>query len=175
MSFATEQAALCSTALVLVVDFDLDPLPPGITCGARPDGERVDLTAFKAAAHYAARAAGGTVSRFDLDRPYTSYAHAVLDLPGSAVAVLCNRAYPAVAFSDEPDGLYLTRSYVDIPKLAAAFTEASFQPVPLSVSTAAPSTLSLDALSKAERAHVRYWIRYGRLSQAGDVIFNDWD
>ncbi|MGB3541355.1 hypothetical protein [Rubrivirga sp.] len=155
--------------------FNSDTIPPGITVGVQPDGQRVDLSAFKAAAHYSARIAGGSVVRFDFDRPYTSYVHAVLDQPGGAVTVLCNRAYPAVAFSNETESVYMTHPFVEAPTLSAAFSDSSFQTVPLSVLTAPPADISLGALSESERKTVRYWIKYGRLHQAGDLIFNNWD
>lgn len=153
----------------------LDPLPPGITRAVRPDGGRTDLGAFASAIHHAARVAGGTVERVVLDRPCTSYAHAALALPDGPAAVLVHRAFPLVAVSDDPDGVYLTRQYVDVPPLAAALAESGFEPVPLALLTSDPSALGLDALGDEERRAVRYWIRYAGLTQAGDVLFNDWD
>ena len=155
----------------------LEALLPGATSGIRPGGQCVDPAAFKAACHHAARAVAGRVARFEPEHsPYTSYLYAVLALPGCHVAVLCNRAYPLLAFSGDPDGLYMTRRYVDEPALAAAFEEVPpFHALLASALSCPPSAVSLDALSEPEQANVRYWIRYGRLEQAGDLLFNDWD
>ena len=127
------------------------------------------------AAHHAARVAGGTVGGFEFDRPSTSYFYAVLNVPERSIAALCNRAYPIVAFSDEPDNLYLTRRFVEESVLASAFEESSFQVAPYQILISAPSAASLDALGGPERENVQYWIRHGDLSQTGDLIYNDWD
>jgi hypothetical protein len=161
-----------------VGDYALDTLPPGATVGIRPDGQRVDPAAFKAACHHAARALGARVALFEPEHtPHTSYLYAVVELPGGRpVAVLCNRAYPFLAFSDEPDALYMTRRYVDEPTLAAAFAEVPpFQAIPASALSSPPGAVSLEGLPEREQEHVRYWLGYWRPPQAGDLLFNDWD
>ncbi len=64
---------------------------------------------------------------------------------------------------------------MNVPALADAFREAGFETVPLAVLTAAPDARWLDGLGERERANARHWIRHARMTQVGDVIFNDWD
>ena len=115
--------------------------------------------------------------RAELDRrPYSTYVYSVLESESRSVTVLCNVAYPVLAFSDEPDNLYLTRRFVDESALAAAFSDVSpFHVASFEMLTAETSAASLDAMSASEAATVRYWIRYGQLTQVGDLIYNDWD
>lgn len=159
------------------VDVDLDslrPLPLGITEGSLPDGSVVDLARFKAACFYVARKVGGRVLRIELRSNIpTSYAYARLELDDRETTVLCNKAYPVIAFTDKPRP-YMSHEFTEEPEVAALFASVSFHPVPLETLKAHPDAW-LASMDAGEQKYFRYEMRSWGIRQIGDFVFNDWD
>lgn len=161
----------------------LDPLPQGIT-GFDVPSEVLSIpgSRFKAACYAVARSMGGQVTSFlERERRHEGNHHsAVLGMQENAVSVLCNHAYPFLAFV--PPDAYEARRLVFLPPggLGQRFTELTeFRPLDPAflAGPLAPEVLGtvLKDLGPFELKQLRRWMKGSIASCIGNVVFNFWD
>jgi hypothetical protein len=140
----------------------------------------VDLRLLRRVCHQAAARTGGTVTGFRISDGVTPNFHqAILTYASRRVAVVCNRDAPILALA-LPRSLDLTTArdcgpltFVDMPDLAAALTDAGTALEGLRVLTRA----DLDGpILPAEWPDISSDdLRYWSPASLGEALFNYWD
>lgn len=153
-------------------------LPRGITGFFEPPTDHapplVDIPAFKAVCYRVARRAGGEVVRVEVNtgKVEPNYHVAVLHLPQTRLAVLCNAHYPLLGFTDQADTRYAPLHFTAAPELSSHFyQEVLFTPLAVAYLQTMPYPELLANLSSVEQAQIRSWCP----TQVGDIVFNHWD
>jgi hypothetical protein len=150
-------------------------LLPGVSGFGAQSHPRIDPKHFRSACHGVARIAKREVVRFEEQRYPRSFHAATLTGHEDTISILCNIAYPWIAFTAAEDHAAGPLSFVDDDQLANALrTEIEFEPLPRRWLDAHLDDGLLAGLGREERAQIDYWRRFGPL-RVGDVIYNCWD
>ncbi|WP_320069258.1 hypothetical protein [Micromonospora sp. RTGN7] len=147
-------------------------LPPGATGFNPPFGDPVDLGAFTAVCHHAARAIEATVTSVTPAGVTPNFHTIDITHAQHPIAVLRHIALPLIAFARPRAGGDVTITFVDHPALAAAITNLTDAPVLTGVQLRAPlSQVDLSALDSHEHDQIGYW----KPTTVGELLFNFWD
>ncbi len=152
--------------------FRLERGATGFWYGKEPELPEIPVRRFRGGCYEAARSAGGAVERI-VERTYPDNFHSAV-IVGSAdrFAILCNAAYPWIAFVEEGAGdVAGPGAFVDPPTWAAAFAEMSFLVLNRQLLDSPLSSVDTSAWGKGEWMQIRSW----RPASVGQTIFNSWD
>jgi hypothetical protein len=141
-------------------------LPAGITCDLN-----VPAPHFKAACYEVAREHGAFVVGFPESVGTLNYYRCILRWRDVEFAVICNHAYPYIAFSPTTDAEELVLEFFDQPELGKSFEGVGFKCCRAEALDAPLQSSDTRQLRPSELADVRYW----RPDKVGHAIFNWYD
>ncbi|MCD0482322.1 hypothetical protein LO771_07825 [Streptacidiphilus sp. ASG 303] len=130
----------------------------------------VDVSAFRAGWHTAARIACGRVGNF-IPQTYPRTFHTATITNGhGAHVILCHAHFPLIAFVADQRYSY-SDEFREAPTWSSAFTDAAFVVLSLHQLNSPLSKADTSTLAAGERQAIRHW----RPTSIGQVIFNSWD